>query len=162
MIRVSINVDLEGWRPEAGKTDKDGNPVEDRIYNIKDYDRNLVIDEQTNLVAKKVTEFLEKTNRFDKTIVFCMDIEHAERMRQTLANFNSDLVQTNHKYVMRITDDDEEGKRELDNFTNPEETYPVIATISKLMTTGIDAETCKLIVLDSNIQSMTEFKQILG
>ena len=162
VIRVGINIDLEGWRPEQGKIDKHGNPVEDRIYNTKDYDRNLVIDERTQKVAQKVTEFLQKTNRFDKTIVFCVDIEHAERMRQALANLNSDLVQTNHKYVMRITGDDQEGKRELDNFINPEETYPVIATTSKLMTTGIDAQTCKLIVLDSNIHSMTEFKQIIG
>ena len=162
VIRVGINVDLEGWRPEQGKTDKYGNPVEDRIYNTKDFDRNLVIDERTMTVAKKVTEFLKKTNRFDKTIIFCVDIEHAERMRQAIANLNSDLVQANHKYVMRITGDDQEGKRELDNFINPEETYPVIATTSKLMTTGIDAQTCKLIALDSNIHSMTEFKQIIG
>ncbi|MFH1975453.1 MAG: DEAD/DEAH box helicase family protein [Pseudomonadota bacterium] len=162
VLRVGINVDLEGWRPEAGKTDKDGNLVEDRLYNTKDYDRNLVIDPRTELVANKVTEFLNKTNRFDKTIIFCVDIEHAERMRQAISNFNTDLVQANHKYVMRITGDEDEGKRELDNFINPEETYPVIATTSKLMTTGIDAQTCKLIVLDSNIQSMTEFKQIIG
>ena len=162
VIRVGINVDLEGWRPEQGKTDKYGNPIEDRIYNTKDYDRNLVIDERTMTVAKKVTEFLKKTNRFDKTIIFCVDIEHAERMRQAIANLNTDLVQVNHKYVMRITGDEPEGKRELDNFINPEEPYPVIATTSKLMTTGIDAQTCKLIVLDSNIQSMTEFKQIIG
>jgi len=162
VIRVGINIDLEGWRPEEGKIDKDGNPVEDRIYNTKDYDRNLVIDERTQKVAQKVTEFLKRTNRFDKTIVFCVDIEHAERMRQALANLNGDLIQANHKYVMRITGDDQEGKRELDNFINPEETYPVIATTSKLMTTGIDAQTCKLIVLDSNIHSMTEFKQIIG
>jgi len=162
VIRVGINVDLEGWRPEEGKTDKNGNLVEDRLYNTKDYDRNLVIDPRTELVSNKVTEFLAKTNRFDKTIIFCVDIEHAERMRHAIANFNSDLVQVNHKYVMRITGDEEEGKRELDNFINPEETYPVIATTSKLMTTGIDAQTCKLIVLDSNIQSMTEFKQIIG
>lgn len=162
VLRVGINVDLEGWRPEAGKTDKDGNLIEDRLYNTKDYDRNLVIDPRTELVANKVTEFLTKTNRFDKTIIFCVDIEHAERMRQAISNFNTDLVQANHKYVMRITGDDDEGKRELDNFINPEETYPVIATTSKLMSTGMDAQTCKLIVLDSNIQSMTEFKQIIG
>ena len=162
VIRVGINIDLEGWRPEEGKLDKDGEPVEDRIYNAKDYDRTLVIDERTWQVAKKVTEFLSKTNPFDKTIIFCVDIEHAERMRQAITNLNPELVQANHKYVMRITGDEEEGKRELDNFINPEETYPVIATTSKLMSTGIDAQTCKLIVLDSNIQSMTEFKQIIG
>ncbi|MCX5895701.1 MAG: DEAD/DEAH box helicase family protein, partial [Proteobacteria bacterium] len=162
VLRVGLNVDLEGWRPEEGKTDKDGNLVDDRLYNIKDYDRNLVIDERTLLVARKVSEFLKKTNRYDKTIIFCVDIDHAERMRQAIANENSDLVQANYKYVMKITGDDDEGKRELDNFINPEEIYPVIATTSKLMTTGVDAQTCKLIVLDSNINSMTEFKQIIG
>ncbi len=162
VIRVGLNVDLEGWRPEEGKTDKDGNLVDDRTYNIKDYDRNLVIDERTLTVARKVTEFLKITDRFDKTIIFCVDIEHARRMRQAIANENSDLVQDNYKYVMQITGDEEEGKRELDNFINPEETYPVIATTSKLMTTGVDAQTCKLIVLDSVINSPTEFKQIIG
>ncbi len=162
VIRVGLNTDLEGWRPEAGKKDRDGNEIEDRIYNIKDFDRNLVIDERTKIVARKVSEYLRKTNRFDKTIVFCVDIEHAERMRQALAIENSDLALENHKYIMRITGDDEQGKREVDNFINPEERYPVIATTSKLMTTGVDAQTCKLIVLDSNIKSMTEFKQIIG
>lgn len=162
VIRVGLNTDLEGWRPEVGKTDKNGNEVEDRIYNIKDFDKNLVIDERTKIVAKKITEFLSKTNRFDKTIVFCVDIEHAERMRQAIAMENSDLVLDNYKYVMRITGDDDVGKREVDNFINPEERYPVIATTSKLMTTGVDAQTCKLIALDSNIQSVCEFKQIIG
>jgi len=162
VMRVGLNVDLEGWRPEKGKADKYGNPVEDRIYNTKDYDRNLVIDERTQLVAEKVTAFLTKNSRFDKTIIFCVDIEHAQRMRGAIANANPDLVVQDDRYVMQITGDNAEGKRELDNFINPEETYPVIATTSKLMTTGIDAKTCKLIVLDSNIGSMTEFKQIIG
>jgi type I restriction enzyme R subunit len=162
VIRIGFNTDLEGWRPEAGKKDKDGNEVEDRIYNTKDFDKNLVIDERTKLVAKRISEYLRRTNRFDKTIVFCVDIEHAERMRQALAIENADLALENYKYIMRITGDDEEGKREVDNFINPEERYPVIATTSKLMTTGVDAQTCKLIVLDSNIKSMTEFKQIIG
>ncbi|MFH1653617.1 MAG: DEAD/DEAH box helicase family protein, partial [Pseudomonadota bacterium] len=162
VIRVGLNTDLEGWRPDAGKKDKDGNEVEDRIYNTKDFDKNLVIDERTKIVAKKISEYLRKTDRFDKTIVFCVDIEHAERMRQALAIENSDLALENYKYIMRITGDDDEGKREVDNFINPEERYPVIATTSKLMTTGVDAQTCKLIVLDSNIKSMTEFKQIIG
>ncbi|MDT7526892.1 DEAD/DEAH box helicase family protein [Pseudidiomarina sp. GXY010] len=162
VLRVGLNVDLEGWRPEAGKTDKSGQLVEDRIYNRKDYDKNLVIDERTEAVANKITEYLTKTNRFDKTIVFCVDIDHAQRMRAALANANSDLMVQNPKYVMQITGDNDEGKRELDNFINPEERYPVIATTSKLMTTGVDAQTCKLIVLDSNIGSMTEFKQIIG
>jgi type I restriction enzyme R subunit len=162
VLRCGLNVDLEGWRPEEGKTDVNGNKVEDREYNTNDYDRNLVIDERTKFVAKRISEYLRKHNRFDKTIVFCIDIEHAERMRRALINENSDLASANPKYVMKITGDDEAGKRELDNFINPEETYPVIATTSKLMTTGIDAQTCKLIVLDSNINSMTEFKQIIG
>lgn len=162
VLRVGLNVDLEGWRPEVGKTDKSGQLVDDRIYNRKDYDKNLVIDERTETVANKITEYLTKTNRFDKTIVFCVDIDHAQRVRTALANANSDLMARNPKYVMQITGDNEEGKRELDNFTDPEERYPVIATTSKLMTTGIDAQTCKLIVLDSNIASMTEFKQIIG
>ena len=162
VVRVGLNVDLEGWRPEAGKTDKSGQLVDDRIYNRKDYDKNLVIDERTEAVANKITEYLKKTNRFDKAIVFCVDIDHAQRMRAALANANSDLMAQNPKYVMQITGDNDEGKRELDNFINPEERYPVIATTSKLMTTGVDAQTCKLIVLDSNIGSMTEFKQIIG
>jgi len=162
VIRVGLNTDLEGWRPEEGKTDKDGKEVEDRIYNTKDYDKSIVIDERTQMVAKKVTEYLTKTNRFDKSIIFCVDIEHAERMRRALVTLNPDLVKENYKYVMRITGDDDEGKRQVDNFINPEERYPVIATTSKLMTTGVDAQTCKLIVLDSNIKSVTEFKQIIG
>jgi len=162
VIRVGLDIDLEGWRPEKGKTDIDGHEIEDRTYNRKDYDKNLVIYERSEIVAKKITEYLKKNDRFAKTIVFCIDIEHASRMRTALANENSDLMAENAKYVMQITGDNEEGKRELDNFTNPEEIYPVIATTSKLMTTGIDAQTCKLIVLDSNIASMTEFKQIIG
>lgn len=162
VIRIGIDKDLEGWRPEKGKVDIDGNEIEDRLYNTKDYDRTLVIEERTTLVAKKVSEFLRRTNRFDKTIVFCVDIDHAERMRNALANENADLVMQNYKYIMQITGDNNEGKMELDNFIDPEQTYPVIATTSKLMTTGVDAQTCKLIVLDSNIQSMTEFKQIIG
>jgi len=162
VLRIGINIDLEGWRPTDGYLDRAGNPVNDRLYNSKDFDRNLVIDERTQVVARKVTEYLQKTNPFDKTIVFCVDIEHATRMRQALAIENAEEVLKNYKYVMKITGDDEEGKRELDNFINPEEPYPVIATTSKLMTSGVDAHTCKLIVLDSNINSMTEFKQIIG
>ena len=162
VIRLALNIDTEGWRPEKGKTDKQGVLVDDRIYNSKDYDRLLVIDERTQLVAKQVMTFLRQTNVYDKTIIFCTDIEHATRMRQAIVNEAQDLVLENYKYVMKITGDDIEGKRELDNFINPEERYPVIATTSKLMTTGVDAQTCKLIVLDANIGSMTEFKQIIG
>ena len=162
VIRVGLNIDLEGYRPEAGKLDKSGYLVEDRIYNSKDFDRNLVIDERTQTVAKRVMDFLRLTDVYSKTIIFCVDVEHAERMRQAISNEAGDLVRENYKYVMRITGEDKEGKLELDNFINPEERYPVIATTSKLMTTGVDAQTCKLIVLDSNIQSPTEFKQIIG
>jgi type I restriction enzyme R subunit len=162
VVRVGLDVDAEGWRPDQGKTDKEGNLVEDRIYNRKDFDRNLVIEERTELVAKKLTEFLKGYDRFAKTIVFCVDIDHAERMRTALAKQNADLVAENYKYVMQITGDNDEGKRELDNFINPEEKHPVIATTSELMTTGVDAQTCKVIVLDANINSMTKFKQIIG
>ncbi|WMJ72139.1 DEAD/DEAH box helicase family protein [Cytophagaceae bacterium ABcell3] len=162
VIRVSLNVDAEGWRPEQGKKDKSGNEVEDRVYNRRDFDRNLIIDERTEAVARKLTEFLHGYDRFAKTIVFCNDIDHAERMRSALSNLNADLVAKNHKYIIQITGDNEEGKRELDNFINPEEIYPVIATTSELMTTGVDAQTCKVIVLDAEIKSMTKFKQIVG
>ena len=162
VVRIGLNIDFEGWRPEQGKKDKHGNEIEDRVYNRKDYDRNLVIDERTDTVAKKVTEFLKGFDRFAKTIIFCADIDHAERMRSAIAKHNPDLVAENYKYVMQITGDNDEGKRELDNFINPEEKYPVIATTSELMTTGVDAQTCKVIVLDSEIKSMTKFKQIIG
>ena len=162
VVRVGIDKDLEGYRPEHGTRDKAGQLVEDRIYNRKDFDRTLVIDERTQLVAKKVADYLKGTDRLAKTIVFCIDIDHAERMRRALANESGDLVAQNHRYVMRITGDSEEGLRELDNFIDPEKIYPVIATTSKLLTTGVDVQTCKLIVLDANIGSMTEFKQIIG
>ena len=162
VIRVGLNIDLEGWRPDASIRDRKGNYVEDRIYNTTDFDKSLVIDDRTKLVAKRVSEYLRMTNPHDKTIIFCIDIEHAERMRQAMINENPDEALKSDKYVIRITGDDTAGKRELDNFINPEETYPVIATTSKLMTTGIDAQTCKLIVLESNINSVGEFKQIIG
>ncbi len=162
VVRIDLDKDLTGWRPDKGMSDKHGNEIDDRIYNQRDFDKTLVLEKRTALVAKKVSEFLKHTNRFDKTIVFCDNIDHAERIRQALVNENADLVAQNSKYVMRITGDNEEGKDELDNFIFPESRYPVIATTSKLMTTGVDAQTCKLIVLDQRIQSMTEFKQIIG
>ena len=162
VIRIALNVDSEGYRPQKGKTDKDGVEIEDRIYNRKDFDRKLVIDERTDIIAQKVTEYLKGLDRFAKTIIFCVDIDHAERMRNAISRHNADLVAENYKYVMQITGDNDEGKRELDNFINPEEKYPVIATTSELMTTGVDAQTCKVIVLDANINSMTKFKQIVG
>lgn len=162
VVRIDFDKDLQGWRPPKGMLDKNGELIEDRIYNLKDMDRNLVIEARTQLVAQKVSEFLKATDPYQKTIVFCDDIDHAERMRQALVNLNPERVAENRKYVMRITGDDQEGKAELDNFINPEARYPVIATTSKLMTTGVDAQTCKLIVLDQHIKSMTEFKQIIG
>lgn len=162
VIRVGLNKDLEGYRPPAGKRDVDGNEIEDREYNTKDFDRNLVIDERTQEVARRVTRYLKDNDRYAKTIVFCVDIEHAERMRQALVNENSDLVAQNSKYIMRITGDNAEGKKQLDNFIDADCKYPTVVTTSKLLTTGVDCKTCKLIVLDSPIKSMTEFKQIIG
>ncbi|MBT6218048.1 MAG: DEAD/DEAH box helicase family protein [Candidatus Marinimicrobia bacterium] len=162
VVKITLDIDTEGWRPPKGFKDKDGILVEDRIYNRSDFDKNIVVEERRKRVAEKITEFLKGNDRFAKTIAFCIDIEHAEGMRSVLVNENADLFKQNNKYIMQITGDNEEGKRELDNFINPSETYPVIATTSKLMTTGVDAQTCKLIVLDSNIASMTEFKQIIG
>ncbi|MBL7049444.1 MAG: DEAD/DEAH box helicase family protein [Nitrospira sp.] len=161
VIRIAMDRDL-GWRPEDGKVDKHGNFIPDREYAVTDYDREIILEKRTALVADKVTEYLKNTNRLDKTIIFCEDIDHAERMRMAIVNKNSDEVAKNHKYVMRITGDNNEGKAELDNFIDPESTYPVIATTSMLLTTGVDAQTCKLIVLDKTINSMTEFKQIIG
>ncbi|TYO99974.1 type I restriction enzyme R subunit [Geothermobacter ehrlichii] len=162
VVRIDLDKDLTGWRPEKGKVDKQGLLIEDRIYNQKDFDRTLVAEKRTELVARKVTEFLKASDRYAKTIVFCEDTDHAERMRQVLVNENADLAAENSKYVMRITGDDQVGKMELDNFIDPESRYPVIATTSRLMNTGVDAQTCKLIVLDQTIQSMTTFKQIIG
>jgi type I restriction enzyme R subunit len=162
VIRVTLDKDAEGWRPEDGMIDKFGREVPDEIYNQRDFDRTIVIDERTEIVAKKVTEYLTSTDRYAKTIIFCQNIDHAERMRQALANLNSDLVSKHPRYIMRITGDNDVGKAELDNFIDPESRFPVIVTTSKLMTTGVDAQTCKVIVLDSNINSMTEFKQIIG
>lgn len=162
VIRIDLDKDLTGWRPEPNQRDKYGNLIENRMYNQKDFDRSLVLERRTDLVARRISEFLKNTDRFAKTIVFCENIDHAERMRQCLVNENADLVKQNSKYVMRITGDSPEGKAELDNFAMPREKYPVIATTSKLLGTGVDVQTCKLIVIDKQIESMTEFKQIIG
>lgn len=162
VLRVGLDKDLEGWRPTAGQRDIYGYEIEDREYNTKDFDKNLVIDGRTAAVARRITRFLRENDRFAKTIVFCVDIDHAERMRQALVNENRDLVAENPKYVMRITGDNAEGKAQLDYFIAEDSKYPVIVTTSKLMTTGVDCKTCRLIVLDNNINSMTEFKQIIG
>ena len=163
VVKVHIDRDVEGYRPEKDQLDRSGKEIEDRIYNTKDFDRNLVLDGRTNVVARKVTEFLKESgDRFQKTIIFCVDQEHATRMRQALINENADLVDHNHRYVMRITGDDAEGQAELGNFIDPESGYPVLVTTSRLLSTGVDAQTCRLIVLDREVGSMTEFKQILG
>jgi type I restriction enzyme R subunit len=163
VVKIHFDVDVEGYRPEQGETDKYGYEIEDRMYNQKDFDRNLVIDERTKRVACKVSEFLKESgDRFQKTIVFCVDTEHAARMRQALINENPDMVQQNERYVMRITGDDAEGCAQLSNFIDPEAKYPVIVTTSRLLSTGVDAQTCRLIVLERGVGSMTEFKQIVG
>lgn len=162
VVRVDLDIDLVGWRPQKGQIDKHGEVIQDRIYNQKDFDRTLVVDERTNAVAQTITAYLKRTDPMAKTIVFCNDIDHAERMRRALVNLNPEQIAKNEKYVMKITGDDEAGKAQLDNFINPKKAYPVIATTSELMTTGVDAKTCKLVVLDQNIQSMTKFKQIIG
>ena len=162
VVRIGLDKDLDGWRPSSGQTDKYGQVIEDREYNDRDFDRTLILEKRTELVAAKVTEFLRATDRFAKTIIFCENIDHAERVRQAMVNANPDLAAANSKYVMRITGDNDEGKAQLDNFIDPEIPYPVVACTSRLMSTGVDAQTCHLIVLDRRINSMTEFKQIIG
>lgn len=163
VIKVHVDRDIQGYRPEKGQLDRDGIEVEDRIYNTRDFDRTLVLDDRTKLVARKVTEFLKESgDRYQKTIVFCVDQEHAARMRQALINENADLVAESSRYVMRITGNDPEGQAQLGNFIDPESRYPVFVTTSRLLSTGVDAQTCRLIVLDRDVGSMTEFKQIVG
>lgn len=162
VIKVGLDKDLEGYRPEKGKLDEDGYEVEDKEYTVHDFDRKIVIDERTKVVAKRITEYLKATDRYARTIVFCVDTEHALRMRDALANENSDMMKVNPSYVVRITSNDDYGKTKLDDFIDSNTTYPVIATTSKLLSTGVDTKTVKLIVLDEEIQSMTEFKQIIG
>lgn len=160
--RIGLDIDFEGYMPEKGKVDINGKLIENRLYNTRDFDKTIIIDDRTKEVAKKITEYLKSTDRYAKTIVFCTDQEHALRMRQALINENRDLVAENDRYIMRITGDDIEGKKQLDYFIDSEEKYPTIVTTSKLLSTGVDCKTCKLIVLDNNIESMTEFKQIIG
>lgn len=161
VVRIATDVDAVGYTPEKGKIDKLGQEVGQRQYNTKDFDRNLVLEKRTKLVASKVWEYLKATDPMAKTIVFCDDQDHAERMRQELVKLIP-AAASNRRYVMRITGDDNEGKAQLSYFIDNDEPYPVIATTSKLLTTGVDAKTCKLIVLDQHINSMTEFKQIIG
>lgn len=162
VVRYHLDKDLIGWTPEPGMTDDLGKEIEHRTYNQADMDRILILNQRTKLVAKCVMKLLNATDPFAKTIIFCEDIDHAERMRVAITNAAGQLALDNPKYVMRITGDSVEGKAELDNFIDPESKFPVIATTSELLTTGVDAKTCKLIVLDKTIKSMTTFKQIVG
>ncbi|MDM3871380.1 DEAD/DEAH box helicase family protein [Porticoccus sp. W117] len=162
VVRIDIDKDIYGWTPPPGMTDDLGNQVEQRVYNQQDMDRILVLNQRTKLVAKRVIQLLNATDPFSKTIIFCEDIDHAERMRKAIVNAAGKIAIDNPKYVMRITGDSPEGKAELDNFIDPESKFPVIATTSELLTTGVDAKTCKLVVLDKTINSMTTFKQIVG
>jgi type I restriction enzyme R subunit len=162
VIRVGLDISLLGWFPEKGKKDIDGYFVEEKLYNDKNFDIDLIIKERERVVAEKITEFLKQTDRFAKTIVFCVDTEHAGRMRQALINANSDLSAENDKYVVRITSKDKTAKKDLEHFIERDTVHPVIAVTSQLLSTGVDSKTCKLIVLDKNINSMTEFKQIIG
>lgn len=162
VVRIDIDKDIYGWTPPSGMKDDLGNEIEQREYNQVDMDSILILNQRTKLVAERVMKLLRATDPFQKTIIFCEDIDHAERMRRAIVNAAGQLAKDNSKYVMRITGDSIEGKAELDNFIDPESKYPVIATTSELLTTGVDAKTCKLIVLDKTINSMTTFKQIVG
>jgi type I restriction enzyme, R subunit len=162
VIRINIDKDIEGWRPPPGMKDDLGREVPDREYNQVDMDRILVLNQRTRLVARRVMQYLNATDRYAKTIIFCEDVDHADRMRAAIVNEAGTLAIQHPKYVMRITGDSTQGKAELDNFIDPESKFPVIATTSELLTTGVDARTCKLIVLDKTINSMTTFKQIIG
>lgn len=160
---INVTTDIgEGWRPYKGQLDKFGNPIEDRIYNNSDYDYNIVIEDRTQQVAKEITDYLKATDRMAKTIVFCPTEDAAERMRIALVNLNSDMVKENPDYCVRITGSDDYGKAKLDYFISVSSKYPVIATTSKLLSTGVDTKMVKLIVLDQMLNSMTEFKQIIG
>ena len=163
VIRVFFDKDIEGFVPYEGQLDDNGEVIDNRVYNTTDFDKNLVLEKRTKLVVKTVSDYLKKHDcRMDKTIFFCVDQEHADRMRQALVNENADMCAIDSRYVMRITANDEAGVKQLDNFRNVEKEYPVLVTTSKLLSTGVDVQTVKFIVLDSNIRSMTEFKQIIG
>lgn len=164
VVRIDLDKDLMGWRPERGQRDDFGIEIEDRIYDQRDFDTEIDFPGRVGLVAERIANHMHADDPFHKAIVFCENIEHAERMREALVNVaaNRELVATDHRYVMRITGDEKEGRAQLDNFIDPGQRYPVIAVTSKLLTTGIDAQTCHTIVLDQRIGSLTEFKQIIG
>lgn len=162
VLRIGIDKDLEGYEPEYGKIDVNGQEIEQRVYTSKDFDRKIIIDERTRTVAKRITDYLKQTDRYNKTIVFCIDEDHAGRMRQALVNENTDFCSIDDRYVMRITGQDELGKKQLGNFIDNNSKYPTIVTTAELLSTGVDCKMCKVIVLDSVIGSMTKFKQIIG
>ena len=162
VIRVNLDKDMDGWIPPPGMKDDLGELIENRKYNQLDMNKTLILNHRTKIVAKRVMDFLRKTNPYDKTIIFCEDIDHAERMRVAISNEASEFLKKSYNYFVRITGDNPESPEHLDDFIDPENKFPVIAITSKLMSTGVDARTCKVIVLDKNINSMTEFKQIIG
>lgn len=163
VISIELDIDKNGYKPSIDEKDIYGQSLENRVYEQKEFDRTIAIDSRREIVAKRITEYMKENNcRYAKTIVFCENIEHVDAMVLKLKNLNSDLVAENPKYIMKITGDDEIGKAELENFTDPNTKYPVIAVTSKLMSTGVDSETCEIIVLDKTIGSMTEFKQTIG
>ena len=162
VVRVNIDKDLEGWRPHVGQIDIDGKNLPDKTFHQEDFDSSIFMEERTRLVAHRITDWLKENGRFSKTIVFCKNTEHAELMRRALVDENSDLVRDVPKYVMKITGDDEEGKRQLDNFIEPDATPSIIATTAELLSTGVDCKTVKLIVIDKVVESMITFKQIIG
>ncbi len=163
VIRVFFDKDVAGYLPYEGQLDDNGEVIDNRLYDTSDFDRSLVLKKRTKLVAKTVCDYMKKHNcRMDKAIFFCVDQEHADRMREALINENPDMVNIDDRYVMRITSNDVYGVKQIDNFRDVESLYPTLVTTSKLLSTGVDVPTVKYIVLDSNIKSMTEFKQIIG
>jgi len=163
VLRVLLDNDITGWRPAHGTLDDNGNLVEDRVYELKDINKSVIFPQREKVIAEKIIEYLSAIeDPYAKSIVFCRTTAHAERMRSALVNAAGEKAREDIRYVMRITGDDEEGKKQLDRFIDPEEKFPTIVTTSQLLSTGVDAQTCKLIVLDKPIESMTEFKQIIG
>lgn len=157
-----LNIDLEGWTPEEDELDIKGNLIKAGFYNRKTFGRELVIMQRRDIVARRITKMLHRIGRMTKSIIFCADIEEAEAMRQLLVNYNSDLCKKDSRYIMRITGDENIGKKQLDNFIDPDQPYPTLVTTSEMLSTGVDCKTCGLIVIDKEIGSMTEFKQIVG
>lgn len=157
-----ISIDLQGFKPEDDEKDLLGRDIAQRLYERKDIGRDIAFTKRREIVAKRITKMLQQIGRMTKTIVFCTDIEEAEAMRSLLVNMNADLCKKDARYIMRITGDDHVGKKQLDNFIDVDQPYPTVVTTSELLATGVDCKTCGLIVIDKEIGSMTEFKQIIG